>query len=64
MIIEKNLEQGQYHIIIRVESKTLHAHSLMTDYDNEINSLMEELRDRIAAYIDEHPKEFKDIYTG
>lgn len=31
MIIEKNLEMGDYKISIKVESGTAHAHALLTD---------------------------------
>lgn len=39
MKISKTIEYGEYKFQVTIKSKSVHAHSLMSDYKNEIEQM-------------------------
>lgn len=70
MEITKNIEIGQYRFELVLRSKSTYAHSLMTDYKDNLNNKLDEqlfaglypatLKEKLEELVDWH----KDKYKG
>lgn len=59
MTINKQIENGPYKLEIIIQSRTIHAHSMMTDYKTDIEDELGNMALMINSCIKEHFREGK-----
>jgi ribosome-associated translation inhibitor RaiA len=59
MILTAQIQDKAYHITITIESKSLHAHSMMSDYKEFIEVAIDELREELTKYVEESRRKYE-----